>query len=312
MTKAQKKELCEKKRDNPNIKGIDLAQEYEISTQSVSDILSQSSQWLNYDASSLSTSHLYRNRTSDYPDIEEATRIWVDQLLARDLTLSGSIIQEKAREFANIFEISNFNASSGWLAKFKNRNNLHSYKKRGESMSAPIQEIADMQLQLQEILQEYSPDDIWNCDETALFWRLEPNRTIAHAPLLGRKRPKDRITAMLTCSLAGEKLPALFIHRSENPRCLRGIEKNSLPVWYYWNTKAWMQRSIFKHYLERFNSKMVRQNRNIILLLDNASSHNAENIPTLSNIKVHFLPPNTTSILQPLDQGIIYSLKVIN
>jgi hypothetical protein len=44
------------------------------------------------------------------------------------------------------------------------------------------------------------------------------------------------------------------------------------------------------------------------LLLDNASSHNAENIPTLSNIKVHFLPPNTTSILQPLDQGIIYSL----
>ena len=80
LTKAQKKELCEKKRDNPNIKGIDLAQEYEISTQSVSDILKQSSQWLNYDASSSSASHhLYSNRTSDYPDIEEATRIWVDQ-----------------------------------------------------------------------------------------------------------------------------------------------------------------------------------------------------------------------------------------
>ncbi|CAH1769391.1 11331_t:CDS:2, partial [Entrophospora sp. SA101] len=52
LTKIQKRELCEKKRDNPNIKGIDLAQEYGISVQSVSDILRQSSQWLNYDESS--------------------------------------------------------------------------------------------------------------------------------------------------------------------------------------------------------------------------------------------------------------------
>ncbi|CAH1769644.1 417_t:CDS:2, partial [Entrophospora sp. SA101] len=50
LTKTQKKELCEKKRDNPNIKGVELAQEYGISVQSVSDILKQSSQWLEYDA----------------------------------------------------------------------------------------------------------------------------------------------------------------------------------------------------------------------------------------------------------------------
>ena len=43
--------------------------------------------------------------------------------------------------------------------------------------------------------------------------------------------------------------------------------------------------------------------------MDNAKCHNSENINNLSNVKVHFLPPNTTSHLQPLDQGIIYSLK---
>ncbi|GBC32973.1 tigger transposable element-derived protein 4-like [Rhizophagus irregularis DAOM 181602=DAOM 197198] len=118
------------------------------------------------------------------------------------------------------------------------------------------------------------------------MFSLEPSKTIAHDPVL------------------------VFIHKYEIPCALKGIEKRSLPVWYYWNSKAWMQRSIFKHYLERLNSKMLRENRHIILLINNARCHESENINSLLNIKVHFLPPNTTSFLQPLDQGIIYSLKV--
>ena len=40
--------------------------------------------------------------------------------------------------------------------------------------------------------------------------------------------------------------------------------------------------------------------------MDNAPSHV---IPPLSNVKIHFLPPTTTSHLQPLDSGIIQSFK---
>ena len=54
---------------------------------------------------------------------------------------------------------------------------------------------------------------------------------------------------------------------------------------------------------------MVREKHHIILLIDNAKCHECENISSLSNVKVHFLSPNTTSHLQPLDQSIIYSLK---
>ena len=50
-------------------------------------------------------------------------------------------------------------------------------------------------------------------------------------------------------------------------------------------------------------------NRHIILLLDNASVHKIipGNEPT--NITVKFLPPNSTSNLQPADAGIIRSFK---
>jgi hypothetical protein len=308
LTFAQKKELCEKHRDL-KLNGVQLAKEYEISDSTVSEILKKSEHWLSIDTT-LPNANNFREKTSNFPQIEEATSIWVDQQISRNLILSGPIIQEKAKEFATLFDINGFLASGGWLNNFKRRNNLHTFKISGEAGSAPINEISQMRVELQEVLQEYELRDIWNCDETALFWRLEPCKTIAHSPVLGKKRPKERVSILATCNASGdEKLPLLFIHKYQTPRVLKGIEKKSLPVWYYWNSKAWMQRSIFKHFLERLNSKMVRERRHIILLMDNAKCHNCENISNLSNIKVHFLPPNTTSHLQPLDQGIIYSLK---
>jgi len=71
-----------------------------------------------------------------------------------------------------------------------------------------------------------------------------------------------------------------------------------------------MQASVWYDYLKKVNEMMGRQNQNILLLADNAPTHIInENLP-LTNINVHFLPPNTTSHLQPLDAGIINSFKV--
>ena len=46
----------------------------------------------------------------------------------------------------------------------------------------------------------------------------------------------------------------------------------------------------------------------MLLLVDNVSSHNSDGMK-LSNVTVKKLPPNTTAALQPMDQGIIKSLK---
>ncbi|KAG0425123.1 Tigger transposable element-derived protein 6 [Dictyocoela muelleri] len=58
--------------------------------------------------------------------------------------------------------------------------------------------------------------------------------------------------------------------------------------------------------MNKINNLMRKQNRKILVILDNFSGHNINNF---SNITFEYLPPNTSSILQPLDQGIIYVLK---
>ena len=117
----------------------------------------------------------------------------------------------------------------------------------------------------------------------------------------------------MCCNASGtEKAKAVFIGKSQNPRALKHIPKSSLPVQYYWNKTAYMQVSIWNDWLKLFDARLRLQNRHIILLYDGASTHILHENTTLSNIRFHKLPPNTTAHLQPCDAGIIRSFKVSN
>ena len=73
-----------------------------------------------------------------------------------------------------------------------------------------------------------------------------------------------------------------------------------------------MQVSIWNNWLNLFNTRLRLQNRHIILLYDGVFTHILREDTTLSNIRLHKLPPNTTAHLQPCDAGIIRSFKVSN
>ena len=62
-------------------------------------------------------------------------------------------------------------------------------------------------------------------------------------------------------------------------------------------------------WLRDVNSKMGSQHKKILMLIDNCSGHNTAEEMHLSNVKIMFLPKNTTSIMQPMDMGIIMAVK---
>lgn len=84
------------------------------------------------------------------------------------------------------------------------------------------------------------------------------------------------------------------------------IDVSKLPVTWRSNNKAWMVSGLMEEWLGSFNAEMNKGNRQVILFLDNATCHS--NVK-LSNVKLPWFPPGSTSLTQPMDQGVIYTFK---
>lgn len=182
------------------------------------------------------------------------------------------------------------------------------------------QQINDWLAENREKLMSYSQEDIFNCDETALFYRLLPSRTLAVRgdKCHGGAASKERITILLCTNWTGSsKLTPLVIGKSKRPRCFPNLPRNRehfspavIGCEYRHNKKAWMTRELFDQWLRTLQRKMAKEGRHILLLLDNFSGHHATTA-RLANIELLFFPANTTSLSQPWDQGIIQNAKVL-
>lgn len=205
--------------------------------------------------------------------------------------------------------IDDFKASNGWLDSFKLRHNLTFSNICGESKDVNLETVDDFLQQLPEIIENYEPKNNANCDETAFFFRALPQKTLHKKgeKCFGGKHSKERLTVLLCCFADGQFEKPLVIGKSNNPRCFKNIKKENLPVTWRFNKSAWMTASLMEEWLIQLNKKMFIQKRHILLFMDNATCHPHLN---LSNVKLVFFPPRTTSELQPLDSGIINAIKL--
>ncbi|XP_053596143.1 tigger transposable element-derived protein 2-like [Microplitis demolitor] len=130
----------------------------------------------------------------------------------------------------------------------------------------------------------------------------------------GFKKDKSRITFAACSNADGSlKIPILIIGRSAKPRVLKSRSAETLPVFYTYSKSSWMTSAIFQNWFEtEFVPKVqifLRQKgllMKAILLVDNCKSHV---MLSVRDIKTEFFPPNITSIVQPMDQGILEILK---
>ena len=121
----------------------------------------------------------------------------------------------------------------------------------------------------------------------------------------GGKYSKVRLTGMAAASVTGEKLPMLVIGKSVKPRCFKHVK--NLPFRYRAQPKSWMISFLFDEWVKELDRKFEKENRKIVLIVDNCPAHPINE--GLKAIELVFLPLNTTSKTQPMDQGVLRSLK---
>ena len=109
----------------------------------------------------------------------------------------------------------------------------------------------------------YQCEDVYNADESGLFFRALPDKTLAlkSEKCSGGKLSKERLTVLFCASMTGQKEKLLVIGKSARPRALKNVSIKDLPVIWKSNKKAWMTREIMGEWLAELDRKMGIENR---------------------------------------------------
>lgn len=196
-------------------------------------------------------------------ELEKKLYDWFLNQRARNCTVSGPMLQCRAKvEYLKLYpekDPNSFTASAGWLDKFKKRHGIRYLKVCGEILSSDTGEITPFIHKLRAKMNEMKLTDaqLYNADESALFFRMLPEKTfvsVTEKSAPGRKTAKDRVTFLLCSNADGSnKVTPMVIGKSAKPRCFKGFEN---PVVYSSSRSAWMTSSLFKDW---FHNSFVKE-----------------------------------------------------
>ena len=145
----------------------------------------------------------------------------------------------------------NWSCSQGWFLQWKVRNNLTNSSLCGQASLVNSEVISQwLSGDAKEILETYAAKDIFNGDETGLFWPMMPSRSYVtkEDPCHDGKKNKDRVTVMIAANSDGsENLPLLVIGKFAKPRCFKKFHP---PCPYMNSAKAWMTTQLFQNWLD--------------------------------------------------------------
>ncbi|XP_014454460.1 tigger transposable element-derived protein 1 [Alligator mississippiensis] len=264
--------------------------------------------------------------------VEKLLNLWINEMTnTKGAVVDGTAFTAKALSLykhvagseGESSDTNPFTASRGWLYRFVQRYNLQNVKLQSKAGSADVDSASNFKPELLEFIKDkgYEPVQVFNCDETGLFYKKMGNRTYLtkeQSVASGFKAFKDRLTLLFCANASGDfKCKLLLVYRAKNPCALKGKNKKCLPVAWHSNKKAWITYVVFEDWLQNsfvpeVKEFLAKKNLSfmVLLVLDNVPGHMSESLSFVEpDVSVMFLPPNTTSILQSMDPGVIKTFK---
>lgn len=271
-----------------------------------------------------------RKRTTGakYGDVDDAVYMWYQQKRSAGVPVRGVELQAAAERFAKCFGRTDFKASTGWLFRFRNRHAIGNRKISGEQvLSSASENVEPFRQKLYMLIKEekLSLAQLYSGDETDLFWKSMPENIQASRKeicLPARKINKERLSALLCANADGtHKLKSVIIGKSKLPRSVKE-DTGTIPVIYKPSKDVWFTRELFSEwFFQNFVPEVRHFQLNVLgfheedvralLLLDSSPVHpSAESLSSEDGqIKCMFFPRNTSTLIQPMNQGVILSCK---
>ncbi|KAG8488954.1 hypothetical protein CXB51_016969 [Gossypium anomalum] len=175
-----RKALCEYKYEHPSSSQRDFCNSG-FNKHLIFLLANQQYQVIKYLSKEIKNNNVKRHKSAKYPELE---KVLYERFLQyqEKVNMTREMIQTKAKEFLQkMYGDANFefNFSIGWLERFKARHGIK---------------------------------DIYNMDESGLFYRLQADHSLATKQLEGRKMDKERLIVVVCCNEDGsDKMPLWVI-----------------------------------------------------------------------------------------------------
>jgi len=321
LTAAQKMEIG--RMAKAGAQKVQLAKDFDVDETTIRRVCQASTQKKCAEQVEFGRGSALRVRSGTYDVLESRLMHMISRCRSQGLPISKRTIQVLAKlERGKMMKegdnsVDTFNASGGWAVAFTRRWGLQSKRVHGEAGGVKPDSYQTWLEENRLLLGKYKLPNIYNMDECGLFYRLLPNRTyVLRSESTGKVRgiksmkAKERLTLVVCTSAAGQRVPIVCIGKAKRPQCF-SVRSPPQDVSYFNQARAWSDSITTQRWFGEIFLPHIRRQTNdkVALILDNASSHGQDLIDPLGQVTIFNLPPNTTSVLQPADAGIIAALK---
>ncbi|XP_061682790.1 heterogeneous nuclear ribonucleoprotein U-like protein 1 isoform X1 [Syngnathoides biaculeatus] len=285
----------------------------------------------------LSAKRLATSQNQVIVRMESALALWITDCRKKNIHFDMNI-RERAQQlyamFANADDVckehgrskeskaspTKFVASKGWFVRFTNRFNLKNLSLHGEAAASMVQKADKYTETFMTIVKGggYKPEQVFNMDETGLYWKRVPSYSFITNEEVGGsefKAQKERLCLIMCGNAAGHMIKPGLIYKYKNPRELKTKTKKLLPVYWMHSSKAFISkvlvckwfRQCFIPAVKLYFAEMGLQFK-VLLLIDNAEGHALD--LSYEGVRIEFLP-RRTSLIQPMAQGVMRAFKAL-